>query len=313
MSINGIANMIDPSTLRAAGYNVGQGVYSAIRSASAQTGVDFAYLIEQAAAESSFQPDIAAKTSSASGLYQFIEKTWLHMVREHGDKYGMGSYAAQIDENCRVDNPQTRQKILALRNDPDKAAAMAAELAADNKRALEQVWGGDVGATELYFAHFLGAGQAAAFLEAKDRDPMQAAADIFPQAARANRNVFYDRETGRPRTLAGVYEYFDAKFGRFGTSEETGTTVTETRSHNTAETAANSGYTPSPSPELFGWLNGQGMVSMEDYLGADANTKSSFSSFFGLSGLGGTNLLSHPVELMLLAQLEPYGCCRGLE
>ncbi len=188
-------------------------VAGAIQQASLKTGVDFAYLMDQAKAESSFNPTAKAKTSSASGLYQFIERTWLDMIDRHGEKYGLGEYAAAIDSKLRVGDKATKQEILALRNDPEVASYMAAEFAAENKAFLERTVGGDIGATELYFAHFLGAGGASGFLKELKHNPNTIAADIMPKAARANRNVFYDSATGQPRTLQQVYNFFDKKFG----------------------------------------------------------------------------------------------------
>lgn len=176
------------------------GVLNAIQSASASTGVDFSYLVQQAKAESSFNPEAKAKTSSASGLYQFIKSTWLDMVNRHGEKYGINTEG------------MSKSDILDLRFDPEIASNMAAEFAAENKSYLERTWGGEVGSTELYFAHFMGAGGAGAFLKAKDANPMRIGADLFPKAANANRNVFYDSETGNPRTLAEIYNFFDKKF-----------------------------------------------------------------------------------------------------
>lgn len=190
----------------------GPQVLSAIKDASARTGVNFAYLLEQAAAESSFNAKAKARTSSATGLYQFIESTWMNMVRDHGHKHGLGEYADKIDRRGRVADPGLRREILDLRNDPRKAAAMAAEFASDNERHLRRTVGGDIGPTDLYMAHFLGAGGASSFLNAMKDNPLQPAADLFPSAARANRNVFYDSRTGQPRTLAGVYDIFNRKF-----------------------------------------------------------------------------------------------------
>jgi hypothetical protein len=134
------------------------------------------------------------------------------MVKKHGAKHGMGDLAQHIDERGRVDNRAIRKEILAMRKDPDKASALAAELANENKAFLEDRWGGAVGDTELYFAHFLGAGGAVEFLKARDQNPLQKAAVIFPEAARSNRNVFYDARTGKARTLDEVYAFFDRKF-----------------------------------------------------------------------------------------------------
>lgn len=205
------ANLLKNNNIHAA-YGAPQGVTNAIHQASARTGVDFAYLMNQAKAESSYNPAAKAKTSSASGLFQFIERTWLDMVNRHGDKYGLGRYAEAIDNRLRVGDRATRQDILALRNDPQIASFMAAEFAADNKAVLERTVGGQIGATELYLAHFLGASGASGFLREMRHNPMTIAADLMPKAARANRNVFYDSRTGQPRTLQQVYAFFDKKF-----------------------------------------------------------------------------------------------------
>lgn len=188
------------------------GVVNAIKKASARTGVDFAYLMEKASAESSFRPDVKAKTSSATGLFQFIERTWIGMVRDHGADHGLGKYADKITPDGRVADAKTRKEILELRKDPEMAAVMAAEYAADNKAYLETRLKGEVGPVEMYLAHFMGPGGATGFLKAMAKNPMGNAADIFPEAARANRGVFYDGKTGKPRTLAAVYDFFAKKF-----------------------------------------------------------------------------------------------------
>ncbi len=179
-------------------------ILTAIEKASDKSGVDFSYLVKQAKAESSFDPNAKAKTSSATGLYQFIDSTWIDMVNKYGDDYGMNTAG------------KSRSEILAMRKDPESASFMAAAFASENEKSLDNNWGGDVGATELYFAHFLGASGAAAFLNARDENPIRSAADIFPRAARANRNVFYDRETGQPRSLEAVYQFFNQKFAPDG-------------------------------------------------------------------------------------------------
>lgn len=185
---------------------------SAIRKASQRTGVNFAYLVQQASAESGFNPSAKSKSSSATGLYQFIESTWMGMVKKHGAKYGLGDLASQIGAKGRVADRALRKEILALRNDPEIASALAAEFAGENEKFLKREWGGKVGSTELYLAHFLGAGGAAAFLNARDENPLQQAALVFPDAAKSNRNVFYDTRAGRPKSLDEVYAFFDRKF-----------------------------------------------------------------------------------------------------
>lgn len=210
--MNSAGNIFKNNTLAALERQATPGVVNAIKKASASTGVDFAYLMEKASAESSFRPDVKAKTSSATGLFQFIEKTWIAMVRDHGDDHGLGKYADKISADGKITDAKTRKEILALRKDPETAAAMAAEYAADNKAFLESRVKGDIGPVELYLAHFMGPGGAAGFLSALKNNPLDTASDIFPTAARTNRNVFYDAKTGKPRTLAGVYDFFAQKF-----------------------------------------------------------------------------------------------------
>ena len=183
--------------------NAPKTVLNAIKTASAKTGVNFSYLVEKAAAESSFNPTAKAKTSSATGLFQFIERTWLDMIDKHGAKHGI--------------NPnQSRQNLLNLRKDPEVASLMAAEFAQGNRAHLEKTVGGNIGNTELYFAHFMGAGGASAFLNQLKSNPQSSGAALFPEAARANRSVFYDSATGREKTLQEIYDRFDKKFSDGG-------------------------------------------------------------------------------------------------
>jgi len=105
-------------------------VLAGIQDASASTGVDFSYLMAQANRESSFDPAAQAKSSSAAGLYQFIEQTWLGVFKAHGAEYGQEALAEQItrrdDGRFVVADKATRQQILDLRRDPAFAAARAA-------------------------------------------------------------------------------------------------------------------------------------------------------------------------------------------
>ena len=59
----------------------GDRITSAIQSASKTTGTEFNYLVQTAARESAFNPKAQATTSSARGLFQFIESTWLGTMR----------------------------------------------------------------------------------------------------------------------------------------------------------------------------------------------------------------------------------------
>lgn len=197
---------------KVAGYSIDKDVLHSIRHASKQTGVDFGYLMAQAAQESSFQPEAKASTSSATGLYQFLDSTWMSMVKAHGAKHGLGDYASQIQTDSRgnysVADPAMKRRILDLRKDPQVSAVIGAEFALSNKQDLERNLGREVGSTELYLAHFLGSGGATRFLRAIERNANQSAASLMPEAAAANRGVFYNRDTGEPRTVNDVYKMF---------------------------------------------------------------------------------------------------------
>lgn len=202
------------------GFAVPGEIAGAIRTASARTGADFAVMMEKAAVESSFRPELSAKTSSATGLYQFIEGTWLSMVKKHGAEHGLAREAAAIsvDERGRasVSDPQMRDHILGLRTDPAAAAAMAGEYMQANAGFLEDRLGRKPDATELYLAHFLGPSGAVKFIDAHQANPAANAAAMMPAAASANKNVFYDRGTGDALSLDQVRARFAEKFGAGG-------------------------------------------------------------------------------------------------
>lgn len=171
--------------------------------------------MEKASTESGFNPAAKSKTSSASGLFQFIDSTWLKMVKEHGAKFGLGALADKIqirDGKPRIDDDATRKTILNLRQNPEISALMAGAFSADNKAYLEKHTEGSVGKTELYLAHFLGAAGAAKLLHKRDDNGNAAASDLFPKEARANKNVFFDEANGQPRTLDALYDFFAQKF-----------------------------------------------------------------------------------------------------
>lgn len=190
-------------------------VTRAIHQASQRTGVDFKYLVAQAGQESGFKSDAKASTSSARGLYQFIDSTWLTMIRDKGAQYGLSDLAENIDgapgDFPRVADPAARKKILALRDDPAISASMAAEFAKSNRASLESQLGRGVNATELYMAHFLGASGAGRFLSAVDKSPERTGASLLPDAAAANRGAFYDRQ-GNALSVRQIYNNYAAKF-----------------------------------------------------------------------------------------------------
>lgn len=172
-------------------------VRAAIARAAGSTGVDFDYLLAQAKIESNLDPQARASTSSASGLYQFTNGTWLDTLARHGGDHGLG-WASEA-----ASNPALRTQAMALRFDPQVAALMGAELANDNKAALTTTLGHEPEPAELYLAHFLGITGATRFLNALASDPSQSAAALLPKPAGANRTIFF-RADGGPRSVSEV-------------------------------------------------------------------------------------------------------------
>lgn len=195
--------VIDPSVIRD------------IRQASATTQVDFGLLVAEAQQESGLNPDAKAPNSSATGLFQFIDSTWLTMVQRFGSKYGIGNLAQQISTDTagqpRVADPQLRQQILNLRRDPSLSSDLAAEYTKLNQNEVEHALGRKASSTDLYMAHFLGSAGASQFLKAVEQNGNTAAANLFPDAAAANPTVFYDKASGTPRTVSDIYRSFSRR------------------------------------------------------------------------------------------------------
>lgn len=179
-----------------------------IKFAAEKTGVDFDYLLQTAKRESAFDPNAKAKTSSATGLFQFVRQTWYETLRDFGDEHGYGDYSQNIkkDENGRyyVPNEQAKNAILELRKDPKAASLMAAEFSKQNTQYLTNETGRTPKASELYMAHFMGRGAASKLINLQQQSPDIAAAEVFPKHAAANKSIFYSK--GQPRTIGQVYD-----------------------------------------------------------------------------------------------------------
>ncbi len=185
----------------------GQDIRQLISKAAGQTGADFEYLVNTAARESSFNPNAKAPTSSAAGLFQFIEQTWLAMVKEHGAKHGLGQEAAHIQRSSNgrysVPDAKARDDILDLRYDARISSLMAGEYTAESANFLSARIGREPTEGELYMAHFLGPGGASELIRAAESRPDARAADLFPSAARANRRLF--TSNGQPASIGQLY------------------------------------------------------------------------------------------------------------
>src|SRR5580658_9262405 len=184
------------------------GIAGAIKQAADAIGASFEYLLATAKMESSFNPTAGASTSSAHGLYQFIDQTWLATVKEAGAQFGYGDYADAITKSSSgtysVSDPAMRKTIMKLRDDAAASSSMAAVLTQSNSFQLTGKIGRRPSDSELYMAHFMGVGGAAKLIANAEDNPQASGAALFPNAAGANRSIFYDH-TGRARSVSEVY------------------------------------------------------------------------------------------------------------
>jgi hypothetical protein len=210
---------VDPSRARIAG---------AIKQAADTAGTSFEYLLATAKMESDLNPTAGASTSSAHGLFQFIDQTWLGTVKEAGAQLGYGKYADAITKSpsgsYSVSDPSARTAVMKLRDDPAASSAMAAVLTQSNSFKLTGMIGRRPTDAELYMAHFMGVGGAAKLISNAEDNPQASGARLFPNAAAANRSIFYD-STGRARSVSEVYSVLTTRYASAAASSATRTAM----------------------------------------------------------------------------------------
>jgi len=131
--------------------------------------------------ESSGNPKAKATTSSALGLGQFLNATWLKVVKDHAPGVFQG---------------RTQSQVLVLRTDPSFSIEMLARFTEDNLRAV------GAGATpgDLYLAHFLGVGDARSVYRASASTPVSVL--VSPAAIKANPSILRGKTAGQVRAWA---------------------------------------------------------------------------------------------------------------
>jgi len=229
-------------------------ITGAIRQAAQSTGTSFEYLLTTAQIESSLNPAAQASTSSAKGLYQFIDQTWLATMKSNGAALGYGRYADAIVQDAsgqyEVPDPSMRSAILRLRSDPAASALMAGAFARNNGAQLAQALGRAPSEGQLYIAHFLGADGAGKLIGAATAKPQANAAAMFPQAAAANPSIFYT-PNGAARSVSEVYGKLTGRFEvarnfTFGTALRGTVAPADTAGVTQAYAAANSAPPATP-------------------------------------------------------------------
>lgn len=168
-------------------YPVGGGnqdIVNMITAAAGMTGMDPGLMLTVAQMESSLDPKAGASTSSAKGLYQFINDTWKEVVGKYGNAYG-------LPKNVNVFDPWAN-------------TLMGAEYLKEGAKKVMGTLGRPATPVDLYLTHFLGGGGGSKFLKNMANNPNAIAARDFPSQAAANQKVFLGN--GRPLTYAEVYD-----------------------------------------------------------------------------------------------------------
>ncbi len=161
-------------------------IIDAIKKAAAQTQVDITLLLIKAMVESDLGRVTIAKNSTARGIYQYIEPTWLTLLTRYKDRIGYKI-------------PLNKEDQLALRDDPYISAMIKAHQIKDETNALQLFKNNErINATDHYIAHMLGLPLARRFYENLNIDSNEKLADSgfsnFKQAAKLNPSFFYDRK-----------------------------------------------------------------------------------------------------------------------
>ncbi len=222
-------------------------VMAALKMAARSTGVGFDYLVKTAQRESNFDPNAKAGTSSATGLFQFTDATWMSMLERYGARHGVGVEG------------QSRAELLALRKDAKLSSLMAGELAGENARILEKKLGRPATSAELYTAHFMGPSDAGRLIQAARANKAGDAADMFPSAAKANVNVFRGKD-GADLTVAQLY------------AKLTGVSIADADAGKVAPAAFGQASAPVTNADVL----------LQAQMGAVAMTSSLMTALFGL-------------------------------
>lgn len=179
-----------------------QGLGQSLQGMGDQSGGD--YISRTRARESNGNPTATNPNSSAAGLYQATGGTWNDIAQKYPD---LGLTPAPRLANGKYG--------IGGRFDPEQQEKFMQVFTRDNAQALQR-GGFQPTDTNLYAAHFLGAGDANNFLSALQQDPTVTAASVVqPKSVSSNRSIFFDRD-GRPRTVAEVYQNFEKSHGGGG-------------------------------------------------------------------------------------------------
>lgn len=200
---------------------------SYITRAAKTVGIDPELVFSVSKIESNLKVSAKNRITGATGLNQFTPSTWKFLIKKYPS---LGFTESDI-------------------NDPQKNALMGAVYLKQISETLNKKLGRKPSVTEVYLGHFLGPSGAIRFLQGMEKNPSAIASQVFPSAAEANPNIFFDGK--RPRTLAQVFDLMNNKVSKAQVSYreiaqtvERATSVTDVL-RSTAQSAQSAQSTPS--------------------------------------------------------------------
>ncbi len=186
------------------------------------TGVDFELLVITAMIESNFGKNYKSETSSARGVFQYIEPTWLALIKKYGDRIGYKSYADAIiiDKETKLhtianNNILLRQETLDLRNNNDVSTMIKSYQIIDENKIIRSFKNGQTpNITDHYITHMLGLTLAKTFYKLYNGKSDIILANVrigtFKEAVRLNKEFFYDSNEA-PLNAKQSYSKFKKK------------------------------------------------------------------------------------------------------
>jgi hypothetical protein len=205
-----IAEVMENATIHQYGeYEVSHWVAKAIVRAARDADFPADYLMAIAEKESSFDCDADSSASSALGCFQYIEQSWLSVIKRHGTTFGLGDVASKIVEKKTrrgapyfdIEDESLKDEVLDMRRDPYLSAVLTASDLQEARRNIEAKLDIVMGDQNLYLPHFVGEDAAAHLLAAAAKRPQTSAKRVLPTAARYNRAMFHGRG-GHPLSVS---------------------------------------------------------------------------------------------------------------
>ncbi|ARV76896.1 virion structural / tail sheath protein [Pseudomonas phage Phabio] len=199
-----------------------KGAAPTFKAAAAMVGIPVELMFIIAGIESGYKYDISAqpsvnkktgersKQSSAYGWFQFLNATWDEVYSKVISQFG-----APADDAAR-----------SMRKDPRLQALAGALFIKGNYDRLSKALGRPISDTDIYIAHFLGAGGAIQFLKA---DPNALGYQVMKDAWSSNLTIFFvGGDKSKPRTVAQIYKLFDDKIAKYRQGAGTPSDVPQT-------------------------------------------------------------------------------------